>query len=104
MLAWNRNLTFTYPGQAEPALKNINLTIEPGETVAIVGFNGGGKTTLVKVRNGPYSRLKPKLNRRQVLMGLYAHSSGTLLINDKPAESYVRASLHEYTTVCFQGE
>lgn len=42
-------MSFTYPGQTEPALKNINLVIEPGETLAIVGFNGGGKTTLVKV-------------------------------------------------------
>ncbi|KAG9025527.1 hypothetical protein FRB95_010076 [Tulasnella sp. JGI-2019a] len=80
-----RNLSFTYPGQTEPALKNINLTVEPGETLAIVGFNGGGKTTLVKV-----------------LMGLFAHSSGTLLINSTPIESYLRSSLHAHTTVCFQ--
>lgn len=45
-----RNLSFAYPGQTTPTLKNINLIIEPGETLAIVGFNGGGKTTLVKVR------------------------------------------------------
>lgn len=44
-----RNLSFTYPGATTPTLKNINIVIEPGETLAIVGFNGGGKTTLVKV-------------------------------------------------------
>lgn len=39
-----KNLTFSYPGTDTPVLKNINLKIEAGETLAIVGFNGGGKT------------------------------------------------------------
>lgn len=38
-----RNLSFTYPNANEPVLKNINLTVEAGETLAIVGFNGGGE-------------------------------------------------------------
>lgn len=37
-----KNLGFTYPNSTEPVLRNINLTIEAGETLAIVGFNGGG--------------------------------------------------------------
>lgn len=37
-----RNLSFRYPTGKVQALRNINLTIEPGETLAIVGFNGGG--------------------------------------------------------------
>lgn len=41
-----RNLSFTYPGAKTSALKNINFTIEPGETVAIVGPIGSGKSTL----------------------------------------------------------
>ena len=41
-----RNLTYTYPGASTPALYDINFTIEPGETVAIVGSIGAGKTTL----------------------------------------------------------
>ncbi len=38
---------FTYPEQQQAALSNINLTVQPGETVALVGMSGGGKSTLV---------------------------------------------------------
>ena len=43
------NVTFTYPGAEQPALKDVNLSIRQGETVAIVGPNGCGKTTLVSM-------------------------------------------------------
>jgi len=41
------NLTFTYPDRVEPAIKNINLVIPEGSTLALVGPSGAGKTTLV---------------------------------------------------------
>ena len=44
-----RNVCFRYPGASEDALKNINLTIPAGQTVAVVGPNGCGKTTLVSL-------------------------------------------------------
>lgn len=44
-----RNLTFTYPGTDRPALQNINVTVEPGQTLAIVGRTGAGKTTLANL-------------------------------------------------------
>lgn len=44
-----RNLTFTYPGATEPTLHDINLTVEPGQTLAIVGRTGSGKTTLANL-------------------------------------------------------
>jgi ATP-binding cassette subfamily B protein len=44
-----RNVTFTYPGAAEPTLSNLSFAIEPGETVGLVGDNGAGKTTIAKL-------------------------------------------------------
>lgn len=46
------NLYFNYPDQENYQLENINLTIEDGEFVAIVGNNGTGKSTLCKLLNG----------------------------------------------------
>ena len=44
-----KNVSFTYPGSQEPALREISLHIRSGETVAVVGENGAGKTTLMKL-------------------------------------------------------
>ncbi|WP_107666439.1 ABC transporter ATP-binding protein [Cyanothece sp. BG0011] len=41
-----QHLTYTYPGEQKPALKDVNFLIEPGEIIAIVGPIGSGKTTL----------------------------------------------------------
>ena len=43
------NVSFTYPGSQKPVLENINLTINPGETIAIMGSTGSGKTTLINL-------------------------------------------------------
>ena len=44
-----KDVTFAYPGTFRPVLKDFNLTIKPGEKVALVGENGAGKTTIVKL-------------------------------------------------------
>lgn len=44
-----KNVSFTYPNNSEPTLKNINLTIKPYEKIALVGYNGAGKTTLTNL-------------------------------------------------------
>jgi len=44
-----RNILFTYPGSSTPVLKGINLTVQAGHNVALVGPNGSGKTTLANL-------------------------------------------------------
>lgn len=46
------NLSFSYDKNDKKVLKNINLTVNKGEKVAIIGQNGAGKTTLMKMLNG----------------------------------------------------
>ncbi|TYB55056.1 ABC transporter ATP-binding protein [Nonomuraea sp. PA05] len=48
------DVSFTYPGASRPVLDRLNLTIRPGERLAIVGGSGAGKTTLVKLLSGLY--------------------------------------------------
>ncbi len=43
------HVSFTYPGGTEPALRDLDLHIKPGELIALVGENGAGKSTLVKL-------------------------------------------------------
>jgi ATP-binding cassette subfamily B protein len=43
------NVSFSYPGNPHPVLKNINFRLAPGERIALVGENGQGKTTIVKL-------------------------------------------------------
>src|SRR5690606_12574415 len=59
-----RNVSFTYPGAAQPALSRINLHIRAGERVGILGRIGSGKSTLEKL-----------------ILGLYQPTSGSVLID-----------------------
>ena len=40
------NVTFTYPGSSTPVLKDLNFSVSPGETLAVIGSTGSGKTTV----------------------------------------------------------
>jgi energy-coupling factor transport system ATP-binding protein len=56
-------LTFSYPGATEPALSEVGFELRPGEYVGVVGPNGGGKSTLVRLLNG---LLRPESGRVRV--------------------------------------
>jgi ATP-binding cassette subfamily B protein len=80
-----RNVTFTYPGKKQLALKQASFTIRAGETVALVGSNGAGKTTLVKL-----------------LARLYDPDEGEILIGGHNIKMYDLAELREHIGVIFQ--
>jgi ABC-type multidrug transport system fused ATPase/permease subunit len=44
-----RDVTFTYPGADRPAIENLSMTLEPNETVALIGRSGSGKTTVTNL-------------------------------------------------------
>jgi ATP-binding cassette subfamily C protein CydD len=44
-----KDVTFTYPGTEEPAIKNLSMHITPGETIALIGKSGSGKTTVTNL-------------------------------------------------------
>lgn len=71
-----RNVEFTYPGTDRPVLKDVNLAVEAGHNVALVGPNGSGKTTLVN--------LIPRF---------YDPSSGSILIDGNDIRDVTLASL-----------
>lgn len=48
------NVSFRYPGADRPVLDGLDLTVEPGELLAVVGMNGAGKSTLIRLLTGQY--------------------------------------------------
>lgn len=56
------NVSFTYPGSMEPAIRDLDLRIAPGQSLALVGHNGSGKTTLVKLMAGLYRPDKGRIS------------------------------------------
>ncbi|MGI9122336.1 MAG: ATP-binding cassette domain-containing protein [Rubrobacter sp.] len=54
------SVSFSYPGSERPALSGVSFELRPGEYVGVVGPNGGGKSTLVRLLNG---LLKPDSGR-----------------------------------------
>jgi len=78
-------MTFTYPGAARPALRDIDLKITRGEKIAVVGPNGSGKTTLVKL-----------------LCRLYDPDSGRIMLNGRNIGDIDPAGYRRLFSVVFQ--
>jgi len=83
-----RNVSFTYPDkdpETEAALRNVSFTVRAGESIALVGSNGAGKTTIVKL-----------------LTRLYDPDEGEILIGGHNIKEYDLKELREHVGVIFQ--
>ena len=80
-----RNVSFSYPESDKTVLKNINLTIHPGETVAIMGATGCGKSSLVN--------LIPRF---------YDATEGSVLVDDVDVREYDLQALRGKISVALQ--
>ncbi len=78
-------VSFTYPGASQPALRDIDLHIRPGESLALVGENGSGKTTLIKL-----------------LTRLYRPDQGRILLDGLDLNEWDEDTLRQRIGVIFQ--
>lgn len=75
-----RNVSFTYPDSGIEALKNVSFTVEPGQSLAIIGKTGSGKSTIASL-----------------ICRLYESNSGQILIDGKPIDQLNLESLRKQT-------
>ena len=80
-----KNVTFTYPEAKEPTLKNFDFKLSKGQTVAVVGENGAGKSTFIKL-----------------LLRFYDVTDGEILYNGVNIKEYDIDSLRERISTVFQ--
>lgn len=80
-----KNVTFQYEGAKEPTIRNLNLTLHSGENIALVGQNGAGKTTFIKL-----------------LCGFYDPTEGEILVDGVNRTCYTRESWMRAMTGVFQ--
>ncbi len=80
-----RNVSFAYPGTERMVLKNFNFSIEPGQRIALIGENGQGKTTVVKL-----------------ITRLYDPTEGEILLDGVNLREYSIEDLHREMGVIFQ--
>ncbi len=79
------NVSYRYPGAEKDTICNMNLTIHPGEKLAIVGLNGAGKTTLVKL-----------------LCGFLDPTRGRVLLNGQDVREFNRREYYSLFSAVFQ--
>ena len=80
-----KNVSFKYAGATDAAIRNISITVEPGQTVALVGASGGGKSTLVN--------LIPRF---------YEYNKGQILLDGEEIKNYNLVNLREQIALVTQ--
>ena len=80
-----RDVWYKYSGGEDYTIKGLNLTIRPGEHIALVGLNGAGKTTLVKL-----------------LCGLYTPTKGKILVGGRDIQEYNIEEYYRLISAVFQ--
>lgn len=80
-----KNLTFSYDEAKKPTIDSFNLTIAPGERIAVVGVNGAGKSTLVKL-----------------ISGLFIPQNGQILIGGRDSRDFNRDEYYTMFSTVFQ--
>lgn len=78
-------VSFSYPGASTPMLHRLDLTLRPGERVALVGENGAGKSTLARL-----------------LLGLYHPTEGRITVDGVPLEEMAGQAWRKQVAVVFQ--
>ena len=78
-------VSFKYPGSDRYVIKDVNLTLNPSESVVLVGLNGAGKTTLIKL-----------------LTRLYDPTEGVILLDGHDIREYDVAAIHNMFGIVFQ--
>lgn len=81
------NVSFAYPGSDKAVLEHLSMKIAPGEKVALVGINGAGKSTIVKL-----------------MTGLHHPTEGRVLINGVDTRDLASEQLFKCFSVVFQSE
>lgn len=80
-----KDVTFRYPKAEKDAVSHLNLTLKPGERLAVVGLNGAGKTTMIKL-----------------LLRLYDPTEGKILLNGTDIREYAREDYYRLFAPLFQ--
>ena len=80
-----RDVTFRYPGAERDTISHMDLTLRPGEKLAVVGLNGAGKTTLIKL-----------------LCGFYDPTEGAVLLDGQDIRQYDRRDYYAHFSAVFQ--
>lgn len=80
-----KNVSFSYPGRDEYAVRNISLELKKNQRIAIVGVNGSGKTTLTKL-----------------ILGIYKPTSGEIYVNGVNTLELAKDVIYKHKTAVFQ--